>query len=158
MLLSFSLIIHVLTVILWIGGTAFVTTVIFPLIYATKDPLQKVLLFQRVEHRYVNIARSYAVIAAASGFLNLFLMGFYRILFTWRGIGLTLMVLVGVFWLVLLFGLEGIVIKRLLKMAETGERDPNVIFGILNRFHWVLLTLSLAAAAGGISFAHGIWP
>lgn len=158
MVLSITLIVHTLTVILWIGGLAFVTTVIFPIIYTTKEPLQKVLLFQRIEHRYVKIAKTYAVITAASGFLMLFWTGFYRALFTWRGMGLTLMALMGLFWLVLLFGLEPILIKRLLKLAEKGERDPNAIFGLLNRFHWVMLALSLAAGAGGVTYAHGIWP
>jgi uncharacterized membrane protein len=57
MFLTILLIIHVMGVIIWIGGVAFVTTVIFPLMYQTEGSLEKALLFQRVEHRFAGMVR-----------------------------------------------------------------------------------------------------
>ena len=68
-------IIHILTVILWIGGLAFVTVIVLPMAIKTPDALQKVLLFQRIEHRFASLARIYNVVTGASGFVMLFTTG-----------------------------------------------------------------------------------
>jgi hypothetical protein len=87
----------------------------------------------------------------------LFLMGWQKTLFTKAGIPLTFMVMVWVFWAVMLFGLEPLVIKKMLdRMMKKGEQmDIDGIFRKMNRLHWVLLVLSLAAASAGAIFIHG---
>ncbi len=157
--MSFTLvhIVHVLTVILWIGGLAFVTTMVFPLIFRTPDALQKVLLFQRIEHKFAKTARAYNLIVGVSGFIMVVMRGWHRILFTRAGASLTVMTAIWVFWFIMLFGLEPIVIKRMLdNMAKGGDKmDIDGIFAKLNRMHWVMMAISLVAAAAGIVFAHG---
>ena len=44
MILTLMHIVHLLTVILWIGGLGFITILMLPLIIRMEDPLQKVLL------------------------------------------------------------------------------------------------------------------
>jgi len=51
--LAILLIIHVIGVIIWFGGLTFVTTVIFLMVYRLEGSLEKALLFQSVEHRFV---------------------------------------------------------------------------------------------------------
>src|SRR5574340_263214 len=99
-------VIHLLTVILWIGGLAFVTSIVLPMAIKTPDALQKVLLFQRVEHRFAKTARIYNIITGATGFVMIFITGWYRMLFTRAGIPLTVMTMIWVFWFVMLWGLE----------------------------------------------------
>lgn len=154
MLFTISLMIHVIFVVLWMGGVGFVTIVLFPMIARTHQPLEKVLLFQRIEHRYAKLARLYAIIVGATGFVNLYYMGGLKLLFTGYGWGITVMFLVWIMWMVLLFGLEPIVIRRILKEAQIGNMDIDTIFKRMNIFHWVLLSLSLLAIIGGISFGH----
>ena len=150
-------IIHVLTVILWIGGLAFVTTMVFPLIFKTPDALQKVLLFQRIEHKFAKVARYYNLIVGVSGFIMVAMRGWHRVMFTKAGAGLTVMTAIWIFWFIMLFGLEPIVIKKMLEnMAKGGDKmDIDGIFAKLNRMHWVMMAVSLIAAAAGITFAHG---
>lgn len=157
MVFSLLHIIHVLTVILWIGGLAFVTIIVLPMAIKTPDALQKVLMFQRVEHRFAGLARIYNVITGASGFAMLFMMGWHRLLFTRAGIALTVMTMIWVFWFVMLWGLEPIVIKKMLaKMAKEGDKmDIDAIFIRLNRMHWFMVVISLVAAAAGAIAAHG---
>lgn len=150
-------IIHLLTVIIWIGGLAFVTIIILPMAINTKDSLQKVLTFQRVEHRFAKLARIYNVVTGVSGFIMLYLSGWHKMLFTRQGIPLTFMTMTWVFWFVMLWGLEPIVIKKMLdKMLKSGEKmDIDGVFLKMNRLHWFMVALSLAAAAAGALTAHG---
>ncbi len=157
MLFSIMHLIHILFVILWIGGLGFVTMMVFPVIFKTPEPLQKVLLFQRIEHRFAKLAKTYNAIVGASGIVMLIETGWHRALFTKAGIPLTFMVLVWVFWAVMLFGLEPLVIKKMLdNMMKRGEEmDIDSIFARMNRMHWALLVLSLLASAAGALTAHG---
>lgn len=158
MLFSIMHIIHVLTVILWIGGLAFVTTMIFPVIYKTPDALQKVLFFQRIEHKFAKIARTYNLITGISGFAMVIIMGWFPVMLTKEGLGLTIMAVIWVIWFVMLWGLEPLIIKKMLdNMAKKGaQMDIDGIFKRLNKMHWVLLTASLVASAAGAVFAHNL--
>ncbi len=149
-------IIHLLAVIIWIGGLAFVTIIIFPVIFKTPDPLQKVLTFQRIEHRFAKIARYFVVLVGLSGFGMLFITGWYLALFTIPGLPLTFMTLVWVFWMIMLFGVEPLIIKKMLeRMAKEGnEMTIDSVFKRVNRMHWVLLFVSLLASTAGAVTAH----
>ncbi len=154
MILTLSLMIHIIFVILWMGGVGFVTIVLFPMIAKTPQPLEKILLFQRIEHRYARLARLYALVVGITGLVNLSYFGGFRLLFTGYGWGITVMFLVWVMWMVLLFGLEPVVIRRILRDAQEGKMDIDAVFRRMNIFHWVLLSISALAIIGGVSFAH----
>lgn len=157
MLFTVMLIIHVLAVILWIGGLAFVTILIFPSLYKMQEALQKVLFFQRIEHRFAPLARIYSATVGITGIVMLVHTGWYKLLFTREGLFLTIMFLIWVMWIVMLFGLEPLVIKRMLaRMAKSGEKmEIDSVFKRMNVMQWVLLFVSMVAAACGIMFAHG---
>ncbi|MEE9614265.1 MAG: hypothetical protein V3W31_04835 [Thermodesulfobacteriota bacterium] len=157
MLFSLMHIVHVLGVILWIGGLGFITILIFPLLLRSRNPLEKVLLFRRIEHKFAPLARVYNLVVGVSGFVMLFVAGWHNILFTSQGRLLLFMVIVWTFWAVMLFGLEPLVVKRMLdKMTESDEEmDIDGIFRMMNKLHWLLLFVSLTAASAGVLFAHG---
>lgn len=157
MIFTVMLIIHVLAVILWIGGLAFVTILIFPSLYKMQEALQKVLFFQRIEHRFAPLARIYSATVGITGIVMLVHTGWYKLLFTGEGLFLTIMFLIWVFWIVMLFGLEPLVIKKMLEsMAKSGDKmEIDSVFKRMNVMHWVLLFVSMVAAASGIMFAHG---
>ena len=48
---------HVLAVVLWIGGVAFVTTVLLPAVRNTQAPADQVVFFENVERRFSGQAR-----------------------------------------------------------------------------------------------------
>lgn len=160
MLFPIMHIIHVLTVILWIGGLAFVTTLIFPVMVKIPNPLEKVLFFQRIEHRFAPLARIYSAIVGISGFAMFFNLGLEDVVFAKDGRFLLFMIIVWFFWIILLYGLEPIIIKRLLDnlARQKGEElEIEDVFRRVNILHWVLLAVSLAAAASGAIFAHNLF-
>lgn len=150
-------IVHLLAVILWIGGLAFVTAVVLPMAIKTPDALQKVLTFQRVEHRFAPLAKWFNIITGISGFVMVWLMGWHELYFTKAGLALTFMTAVWVFWFVMLVGLEPIIIRKMLeKMARESEKmDIDGIFRKVKTLHWLMVAISLAAVAAGAFFAHG---
>jgi len=143
---------HVLSIVLWIGGVAFVTIIVFPMIMRMENSLEKVLFFQGVEHRFAKIAKASVTIAGITGLWLLYTTGEWRILFTWTGIGPTLMLIVWTLYVVILL-FEG----RLFKAIFGGEaqHDTSKIFFRLTVFHWFILGMSLLAVAVGVWAAHG---
>ena len=150
-------IIHILTVILWIGGLGFITILILPMVVKMPDALQKVLLFQRIEHRFAPIARYYTVIVGVTGVSMFFILDLTSIVFTKEGMFLLIMIAIWVFWVVMLFGLEPLIVKRILdNLSKQKGKDLEIedLFNRMNILHFVLLFLSLTAATSGIIFAH----
>src|SRR3984957_19180344 len=78
-----ALAIHVLAVVLWIGGVAMVTTVLLPAVRGFKSAAERIEFFETIECRFVWQARGTTVLAGASGFymayrLNLWSMFLHR--------------------------------------------------------------------------------
>jgi hypothetical protein len=56
----------------------------------------------------------------------------------------------------MLFVLEPLVLRRL--FFRYGETHPERTFALIQRMHWVLLTLSLLTLAGAVAGSHGwLW-
>src|SRR5512139_3210248 len=58
----------VLGVVLWIGGVAFVTTVLLPAVRRLKSPEERVAFFEAVEGRFAWQARGTTLLVGATGF------------------------------------------------------------------------------------------
>jgi len=143
---------HVTTIVLWIGGVAFVTIIIFPMLLGMEDSFEKVLMFQRVENKFARHARYYAGIAGITGGILLSITGQYKELFTRNTVGVSFMLLVWLFYaLVLIF--EKTVFGVL--FSDPKKLDASKIFFRLNVFHWAILGLSLAAVFIGVWSGHG---
>ncbi|MDH4028872.1 MAG: hypothetical protein OEU95_08580 [Nitrospirota bacterium] len=141
-----ALIIHVTSIVIWIGGVAFVTLVTFPMILRMDKSLEMVMVFQGTEHRFGRIAKMMVILAGLSGLYLIYEKGI-------SGIGVWIMISVWAFYASLLFGLERLIFKKL--FGRPGEQtDTKKVFNILQWFHWVVLGLSFMAIAGGIWAAH----
>lgn len=152
MLLPVVLTLHVLGVVVWIGGVAFVTMIVFPMLLKMDGSLEKVLFFQSLEHRFAKIAKATVALVGLTGFWLLHLTGEWPLLFTPSGIGPTIMLIVwSLYVLILLF--EGKLFQLL--FGVKAQQDPTKIFRALTVFHWVVLTLSLLAVGVGVWAAHG---
>ena len=157
MLFTLIHIIHLLTVIIWIGGLSFITIIVIPMLIRWDDPLQKAITFQSIEHRFAPIARIYNIITGVTGFVMVYLTGWYKLYHTAKGLPLLIMTLIWLVWFVMLFGLEPLIVKKMLdRMIKSGVKmEIEAVFARMNRMHWVLLTISLVASVAGIVFAHG---
>ena len=152
MLIPLLTAIHVVTVVLWIGGVSFVTIVIFPMLLDMGDSLEKVLMFQRVESVFAKQARYYAWIAGITGFLLLYLKGLHTLLFTKNTIGVSIMLVAWVFYtFVLTFERKIFAVV----FSDASKYDAAKVFALLARFHWVILGVSLAAVFFGVWAGHG---
>ena len=152
MLLPVLIAIHVLAVVIWIGGVAFVTIIIFPMIMRMEGSSEKMMLFQGIEHRFEKIAKISVAVVGLTGGWMLQLTGGWKTLFSAGGIGPTLMVSVWTFYvLVLLFE------PRLFKAISRGETQQKTsrVFFRLTVFHWVVLVLSLLVIGVGVWSDHG---
>ncbi|OGP92416.1 MAG: hypothetical protein A2157_08045 [Deltaproteobacteria bacterium RBG_16_47_11] len=152
MLIPVLIAIHVLGVVIWIGGVAFVTMIVFPMIMRGEGSLETILFFQGVEHRFAKIAKLCVLIVGLTGTWLLYLTGEWSLLFRRSGIAPSLMLIVWTFYLlVLLFE------AKLFKVIFRGEaqQDTARVFFRLSVFHWVVLGLSLLAVAVGVLAGHG---
>ena len=144
---------HVLAVVLWIGGVAFVTTVLLPATRRMKSPGERVAWFEEVESRFATQARLTTLVAGLSGFYLVQTLDawerFTRPAFWW----MHAMAGVWVIFTLMLFVLEPLVLHRL--FLERARRDPEGTFALVQRLHWVLLTLSLATVFGAAAGSYG---
>ncbi len=146
MLYIAALIIHVLSIVVWIGGVAFVTMIIFPMIQRTENSLEQVMMFQGTEHRFSKIAKAMVITAGLSGF--------YLVSFKGFSTGVWIMISVWAVYASLLFFLEKLLFKKIFAKPSGEELNTKEIFFRLSVFHWVVLALSFSAVAAGIVVGH----
>ncbi len=145
--------IHVVSVVMWIGGVYFVTTVLIPKLRNEKDHIIRLAQFEATESRFALQAKFITLIAGLSGFYMVsFLSGWQRyqyIEFWW----LHLMSFVWLVFTVVLFVLEPFVLHRW--FHHQAEINSDRAFALLHNFHKVILTVSLVAIFGAVTGSHG---
>jgi uncharacterized membrane protein len=151
--LTFARVLHVVGVVLWIGGVAFVTTVVIPMLRRLPDGDERLKTFEAIERRFSVQARVVTLITGLAGFYmvqGLDAWGRYQDPSYWW---LHLMTLVWVMFTLVLFVLEPLFLHRW--FSAFARRDSDRAFRLLQRFHVLLLTLSLIAIAGGVAGVRG---
>lgn len=146
-------IIHLLAVILWIGGVGFVTLVLLPALRPLADSGEWLVRFEAQENRFAWQSRLTTLLAGLSG---LYLIIGYDLwdrfadpAFWWmHG-----MVLVWVIFSFVLFIGEPLFLDRRLRAQVA--RDPRGAYMLVLRLHRLLLLLSLLVAAGAVGGSHG---
>jgi len=146
-------ILHILGIVFWIGGVAFVTTIILPAIKKFKSAEESVEFFEKVEHRFALQARITTIITGLSGIYMLEkLDAWYRFLlasYWW----MWAMVIVWLLFTLMLFVIEPFILKD--KLIERAKIDPVGTFKIIQKMHLHLLWLSLLAIIGAVAGSHG---
>jgi uncharacterized membrane protein len=147
-------VLHVLAVVLWIGGVGMVTTVLLPSLRRSFPPTERFEVFHRLERKFAWQARVTTVIAGASGFYMAWRMDlwdrFQSASFWW----MHAMVLT---WLVFTFMLlvaEPLFLDRLLARRTTVA--PEATYRFLEWLHRILLCLSLLTVAGAVAGSRGV--
>lgn len=146
-------VLHVLGVVLWIGGVAFVTTVLIPALRRLQDTEKRFQLFEQLERRFAMQARVVTAITGLSGFYMVYFLNAWSRYtdpaFWW----MHLMTLVWLIFTVVLFILEPAILHR--RFSELAARDPETAFRWLQRMHVILLTISLVAIVGAVAGTRG---
>jgi uncharacterized membrane protein len=145
---------HVVGVVLWIGGVGFVTTVLLPAIRGMKSPEERVSFFENIEGRFAWQARATTLLVGASGFYIIIVwdlwIRFQSIAYWW----MHTMVLVWILFTVMLFIAEPLFLHRW--FLRSAEAKPESTFRLIERLHWVLLTVSLLTVIGAAAGSHGL--
>lgn len=143
---------HVLSVVMWIGGVGFVTTTAMPAIRAAHAPGERLAAFRGFEKRFVWQARFWVLLAGASG-LWMCEAGdlwdrFGDPAFWW----MHAMVLVWLVFVAILFALEPLVLHRRIVTSPEPARD----YDRMERMHRVVLTLALVAVISAAAGSRGL--
>ncbi|MDE2562015.1 MAG: hypothetical protein KGL48_07165 [Sphingomonadales bacterium] len=143
---------HVLAVILWIGGVGFVTLVVIPSLAST-SPGERMRVFHRIEGRFAPQARIWVLLAGASGLWMCWRADLWSRFADARFWWMHAMIVVWAVFALMLFVLEPLVLHRRMAASPSPERD----FARLRTMHRVLLLLSLIAAGGAAAGSHGLY-
>lgn len=144
---------HVLGVVLWIGGVAFVTSVLLPAARRMKSPEERVAFFAAIEGRFAWQARGTTLLVGGTGFYLTAAWGLWHRFADPRYWWMHAMVAVWAVFTVMLFVAEPLFLHR--RFLERARRDPEGTLRRIQRMHWVLLAISLLTVIGATAGAHG---
>jgi uncharacterized membrane protein len=144
---------HVLAVVLWIGGVGLVTTVVLPAIRHLKAGEERPSFFDAFERRFARQARITTVLTGLTGFYMLARLDlwyrFREASFWW----MHAMVLVWLLFTLMLFVLEPAFLHRWLH--DSANVAPEPTFVLIEWLHRVLLALSIVTVFGPVAGSHG---
>jgi uncharacterized membrane protein len=143
--------VHVLSVLMWIGGVAFVTTVLLPAIKRSAPPERRLEQFHRFEGRFAPQAAVWVLLAGLSGLWMTWRAGLWSRFADPHYWWMHAMVGVWLLFAVMLFVIEPLHLHK--RMAESPE--PARDFSRLERLHRVALAVSLLTLVGAVAGSHG---
>jgi uncharacterized membrane protein len=144
---------HVLGVVLWIGGVAMVTTVLLPAARACAGQPDGIAWFERIESRFAAQARWITLLVGATGFWLAWRFDLWGRFVEPRFWWMHAMVAIWLLFTLMLFVLEPLVLHRW--FSDRARHDPNGTLALVQRLHWLLLSLSLLTVVAAVAGAHG---
>jgi uncharacterized membrane protein len=151
--IALARVLHVLAVVIWIGGICMATTVALPAARRGDlgaDPLRA---FKAIERRFVWQARIAVIVVALSGLYMIDRLDLWRrfqsITYWW----MHAMVCLWLLFAFILFVAEPLVLRR--HFHARAVKHPDVALARLQRLHWVLLGLSVVTIMGAVAGSHG---
>jgi uncharacterized membrane protein len=142
--------VHVLAIVIWIGGVSMVTTILLPVAHTLGTG--GAVVIEAAEGRFGRQARFATLLAGISGFYmveRLDLWGRFEAIEYWW-----MHAMVGI-WL--LFTLILFVAEPLFRWFRArAQTQPQSTLALVQWFHRVLLVLSLITIFGAVAGAHGL--
>jgi uncharacterized membrane protein len=145
---------HVLSLIIWIGGLATVTTVILPAMHQFDSSEQKAWLFDQVERRFRPQARIAWLIVGMTGLYMLAWLGawarFVDVHYWWMDLMVALWAVFGL----ILFVMEPLIVGPRMRAQLTNESTQALTR--TQTLHWILLVISLLVIGFVIAGIYGV--
>jgi uncharacterized membrane protein len=145
---------HVLAVIHWIGGLAFVTLIVLPLARSRPTAEEALALFASMERRFSAQVRISVPLVGATGLWMTWRWNlwdrFHDPHFWW----MTAMFGLWLVFMLMLFVIEPLSHAGFEKKAR---QDPAGTFRRMSRLHQLLLALAALTALGAVAGAHGLF-
>ena len=146
-------IVHVLSIVMWIGGVGFVTTVLFPSIRRSTAPDERLAAFVRFESTFSGQARVSVALAGVSGLYMTWRLDAWSRFASARFWWMDAMVGLWLLFALLLFIIEPFVLHR--HFHRFAAAQPVMAFTWLGVAHWVLFVLSLITILGAVAGSQG---
>jgi uncharacterized membrane protein len=144
---------HVLGVVIWIGGVSMVTTVVLAAVRRGDFGEDRLKAFQAIERRFVWQARAAVIVVGLTGLYMTAALDawdrFQTVEFWW----MHAMVCVWLIFAFLLFIAEPFIAHR--HFDRWARAAPDAAFARLQRVHWILLALGLLTVFGAVAGSHG---
>ncbi len=146
-------VLHVLAIVVWIGGIAAVTTVMFPAMRRLDSNEQKLWLFQQIERRFRPQARIAWLIVGLTGLYMIGSLDAWAWFTDSHRWWMNAMVALWVIFGLMLFIIEPFVVGPRLEKALRSE--PASALRRIEGLHWTLLLLSLLVIAAVVAGIYG---
>jgi uncharacterized membrane protein len=141
---------HVVGVVVWIGGVWMVTTIVLP---AARQSTKPAAITEMIEGPFSHHARIATLLVGASGFYMVQRFDlwdrFKSAEFWW----MHAMIGVWAIFTLVLFVLEPLFLHRWFE--RRAQADPAATLLLVQRAHWVLLILSIVTVLGAVAGSHG---
>ncbi len=149
----FARVLHVLGVVLWIGGVAMVTTVLLPTLLRMQSATEAMVFFDNFRRRFAAQARYSTLFVGLSGFYMTHVLDAWYRFTQWQYWWMHTMVLIWLLFTIMLFVLEPRARRR--QSTSTHKNVSAQSFVKILRMHRILLGLSLITVAGAVAGSHG---
>ena len=144
---------HIVGVVFWIGGVAFVTTVLIPSLKRTANPKDRMDLFEKIEGKFSFQAKISVLITGITGIYMIYFLNAWSRYLDGQYWWLHLMTTVWLLFAIVLFILEPLVLHQWFR--EHAKIDSDKTFNRLHRMHIILLSISVLAILGAMAGSHG---
>ena len=142
---------HVVAVVLWIGGVAFVSTVLIPAIRKMPSTENRLALFETLEHKFGFQAKLTTLVTGLSGFYMLYILNGWASIQWW----VHLMLFIWILFMLVLFVLEPLFLHKWFN--QQAQKNSERAFHYLQLMHSILLSISLLAVFAGVAGVHGLF-
>lgn len=146
-------VLHILGVVLWIGGVAMVTTIILPAVKKLKLPEERIEFFEKIESRFQTQAKLTTLLTGLTGFYMVIKLHAWARFLDARFWWMWAMVIVWLIFTVMLFILEPLFLKK--RLIEKAKVDPEGTFRRIKKLHYILLLISIVTIIGAAAGSHG---
>jgi uncharacterized membrane protein len=144
---------HVLFVVIWIGGVSMATTVALPAVRRGDLGANWLSAFQAIEHRFARQARTAIVVVGLTGFYMVWRLDLWDRFQTASFWWMHAMVCLWLLFAAILFIVEPFILHSHFRLWA--KERPAVAFAWLHRAHWVLLALSVVTILGAVAGSQG---
>src|SRR5665213_1836296 len=144
---------HVLAVVIWIGGVSMVTLVVLPAVRRGDLGADRSAAFGAIERRFSWQARTAVVVVGLTGFYMMWRLDLWD---RFRTLDFWWMHAMVCLWLLFAFALfvaEPFILRRHFHRWATAR--PEIAFAWLHRAHWLLLALSVVTILGAVAGSQG---
>ena len=146
-------VLHVLGVVVWIGGVSMVTTVVLPALRRGDLGGNRLKAFEALERRFAWQARSAIVVVGLSGLYLLWRLKLWHAFRTPAFWWLHAMVALWLLFALALFVAEPLLLRR--RLSCWAEGHPDATFAWLQRVHSLLLALAIVIIIGAVAGSWG---